>query len=141
MRLPRVRFTLRRMVAVIAGCALYFAVLREAPWFVVVFHLLVFPVIGSLFEIRKGGKGLIGGLIGGAIGSLSVALGLGVLAYTYGDLPHLDLVYSLCVALDVTMFGGILGGFVGILVWYVATILKIVLRREEKVGVLPIRPG
>jgi hypothetical protein len=76
MRLPRVRFTMRRMAAVIAGCALYLAVLREAPLVVIVFHLLGFPVAGSLLELRKGGKGLTGGLIGGTIGSLSVALGL-----------------------------------------------------------------
>jgi hypothetical protein len=45
------------------------------------------------------------------------------------------------VAIDVTIFGGILGGFVGILVWYLTTILTIVLRREEKIAVPPTHLG
>jgi hypothetical protein len=68
------RFTMRRLMIGIALCALSLAVLREVP----IIAVLIGPLIGSLWEVRKGGKGLTGGLIGGAItwGGIGLVLGL-----------------------------------------------------------------
>jgi hypothetical protein len=135
MRLPGMRFTLRRMGAVVAGCAFSLAILREAPWLVVVGPFVLIPVAGSLYEVRKGGEGLTGGLFGGMIASWSAALGFYVLACSQGVLLRLDLVDSLCAALIVTTLGGMLGGLVGIFVLYLNAIVGIWLRSDETIAV------
>jgi hypothetical protein len=77
MRVPRPQFTLRRLMTAIALCAVSLAVVRAAPAIVIVFG----PLVGSLLDWRKGGKGLAGGTIGGMI--TAVAAGLFFFVHDY----------------------------------------------------------
>jgi hypothetical protein len=70
MRVPRVRFTVRRLMTGIAVCAVSLAVLREAP----MIAILIGPLIGSLWEMRRGGTGLTGSSIGGVIPMVGISL-------------------------------------------------------------------
>jgi hypothetical protein len=71
---PRFRFTIRQLIALIAICAVAFALLRTPFAFLVIALALVLP--GFLIERARGGEGILGGAISA---SLIVAF-LGVLA-------------------------------------------------------------
>ncbi len=62
----------------IAGCAGFLFLLREAP----IIPVVGGPIIGSLWQMKKGGNGLQGGAVGGAV----TWVGLG-LFFLLLDLP------------------------------------------------------
>lgn len=110
MRLPRFQFTIRRLLLLIAGCAVALALLRTPFGFVVVAFGVVLP--GFLIERAKGGAGILGGALSASVivfagglvigffagPSTALALGDAVLQFIV-FLQSLSLVAFLCGAL------------------------------------------
>jgi hypothetical protein len=70
MRPGRVRFTLRGLMIGIAACAGSLFLLREAP----IIPLYCGPIVGSLWQVKKGGNGLKGGAVGGVVTWVGLSL-------------------------------------------------------------------
>ena len=137
------RFTMQRLMIVIALCAASLAVLREAPIIAALFGivaLLIGPLIGSLWEIRKGGKGLTGGLIGGAITWGGIGLLLGLIEtfkrHTRHEISHADeIILLLFLFVSYPLAGAVIGLVEGIAVCYLrylATVPKSLRLRAER---------
>ena len=58
---PRFQFTIRQLIALIAICAVAFALLRTPFGFLIIAFAVVLP--GFLLERARGGKGIIGGAL------------------------------------------------------------------------------
>lgn len=141
------RFTVGRLMAGIAVCGVAFAVLRQAPSVAMVTWILVIPFVGSLWDIRRGGKGLRGALAAGAItwGSFGLA---GIVSAAFrrpGTITNRhDLVYTvslLCLQTIVGSVYGLVGGLAVCYLRYLATLPKSLrLRAERSAGANSYRP-
>ena len=106
------------MMTGIAVCAVSLAVLREVALFAI---LIIGPLIGSLREVRKGGKGLIGGLIGGAITWGGFCLYCLIETYCMRRPPLTirdNLILAPVIFALMILGGASLGLVVGFFVWY-----------------------
>jgi hypothetical protein len=63
MQWPRVRFSVRWTMVLIAAISVYFALLRSPIGPLIV--LLTGPMIGTAIQRSAGGRGILGGVIGG----------------------------------------------------------------------------
>ena len=63
MRLSPFRFTLWQLTALIAGCAVVFAVIRSGYWILLPAVGLVLP--GFAYDRARGGAGILGAMLGG----------------------------------------------------------------------------
>jgi hypothetical protein len=73
----RFRFSMRSLMTVIGICAAFLALVVQAPFIAMQVGLIamwVGPLVPSVLEVSKGGKGLIGGMIGGAITWAGIAV-------------------------------------------------------------------
>lgn len=140
----RVRFTLRRLMTSIAVCAGALALLREAP----VIALFLGPLIGSIWEVWRGKKGLIGGLVGGAITWACVGL-----VFLIVDRPGVPvhsitaegIVFLVFAFVMHTIGGAAIGLVEGLAFWYLrylATLPKQLRLRAERIArANSYRPG
>jgi hypothetical protein len=133
MRVPWAPISIRRLMACIALWAASLAIVVQAPFIA----LIIVPLIGSLWEARRGGKGLIGGMIGGTIAW--VCLGLILLIWEYynhgafGSAANIH--WLLIVFVVYTLGGAVIGLAEGIafyFVRYLATLPKLILLRAER---------
>jgi hypothetical protein len=121
-------------MAGIALCAVVLSVLRAMPLAV----LLAGPLIGALWDRRRGGKGFTGGLIGAVI--TWACLGLVILGhnwYTTGAIPLrlVDIADALAVFSLYTFGGAVIGLTAGIAlccVRYLATLPERVRTRAQQ---------
>jgi hypothetical protein len=133
-RVPRIRFTLRRLMAAIAVCAVSLAILREAP-FIAVF---VCPLIGSVLDVRKGRNGIIAATRAGAIANVIVGLFYMLVVFAQYPLTRIgaEQVFWILIILGLVALGGAVIGFTeGIAVWYLrylATLPKRLRLRAER---------
>jgi hypothetical protein len=134
MRLPRGRFTVRRVMVAIAICGVALAVVRQAP----VVLILIGPLIGSLWDMSRGGKGLTGGLIGGAMtwGCLGLAsLAALALQDSASINPPSDLAFLTLSLFLQTAGGAVVGLMLGVAAWflrYLATLPRVLRQRAER---------
>lgn len=73
MRLPRFQFTIRRLVAVVALCALCFALLRSPVGLLLAYFMLFLP--GFLISRAHGGWGILGGGLSESAFSAPLSIG------------------------------------------------------------------
>jgi hypothetical protein len=111
----KIQATIGRLMAVIAVCAVALTVLRYAPQSVI----CAGPLAGSLWGLRRGEKGFIGGVIGGLL--TGSALGVVVTFFHYGRLSHAPVDF-----VEATFFGAILGIGVGAIVWQAVMAVKVI---------------
>ena len=102
--------TIARLMAVIAVCALVFAVLRYAPR--AVFY--IGPLAGSIWGIYRGGRGLVGGLVGGVLTCWALELGAVAVACYHSGPGTLGSMVTIWKVLFVTTLGAALGIVVSI---------------------------
>lgn len=65
MRLSRFQFTIRRLILLVAICAVAFALLRTPFGFLVIAIVMVLP--GFLIHRSRGGDGILGGALSTAL--------------------------------------------------------------------------
>jgi hypothetical protein len=109
------QITIARLMATVAVCAGVLTILRYAPEAVV----CAGPLIGSLWGIRKGEKGFIGGVMGGLVTGSGIGLAVTWYHYRLGSRGPIDFV-------DCTFFGAILGICVGAVVWLAVVAARVI---------------
>ncbi len=134
MPIPRVRFSIRSLMTIIALCAAFLALGVRAPFIAII----IGPLIASVLDVRKGGNGLIGGTIGGVI--TWVGLGLFFFAWHWYTHPAIRVTAEgagwLLIGLVLyAVAGGLIGFAEGIafyFVRYLVTLPKLVRQRAER---------
>ena len=82
MKLPRLRFTIRQLIGLIAICAVVFALLQTPFGFVVVAFGFVVP--GFLIERARGGEGVVGGACSASLIASGLVMAGSALAFAVG---------------------------------------------------------
>jgi uncharacterized PurR-regulated membrane protein YhhQ (DUF165 family) len=116
-QLPRLRFTIRQLIGLIAICAVVFALLRTPFGFVIVPFGFVVP--GFLIERARGGDGVMGGAISASLICGGLTLAGTSLAFALGPFHERTLwnafglvfVGSIAVSLMAFVLGGVLSTF------------------------------
>jgi hypothetical protein len=68
----------------IAACAVWLSVLRQVP----MIAFIIGPIIGSVWGVKKGRKGIIGGVIGGMTTYLGIGVFFLITTYYRGPAIH-----------------------------------------------------
>jgi hypothetical protein len=134
MRASYARFSIRLLMVIIAMCAALLALVVQAPFVAI----LIGPIVASAIELRKGGKGLVGGMIGGVI----TWVGLGLFFLTWKGLTHLAFnvtaegaIWLMFVFAVYAVLGAVIGLAEGIAFYYaryLMTLPKLIRLRAER---------
>jgi hypothetical protein len=115
------------MIAGVAISGVFLAIVREAPLIL----FLIGPLIGSLWDMKKGGKGLTGGSIGGAIswGGFGLTSLITVAFQHPVDIRDFDFGLWTIVLLFITACGSIVGMALGVAVWCLSYLVTLVIKK------------
>ena len=123
------RFKLRSMMAGIAVGAILLALVRISPILVV----LLTPLIGSIWEMRKGGEGILGGAIAGTIMGLGGSLFVLYLIYFQSPqrLEQGGVIISSMILAELFALGGAVIGLIEGMAFRSLTRLAPLFRRSQ----------
>jgi hypothetical protein len=117
MRLSSFRFTIWQLTALIAGCAVVFAVIRTPYWGLLPATAVVLP--GFAYDRAKGGSGILGAMLGGAFTYLCFFLSLDAYNYLNGESSSFDRQSPGTMITSIGLLGLSWGVVVGLFAWLV----------------------
>jgi hypothetical protein len=127
MNSPRFRFTIRQLVALIAICAIVFALLRTPVGFLVLAVVSVFP--GFLIQRARGGEGILGGALSAALTACFLVCAAGLLFFASIEGPRAPRLGELVVAVLFSLFPASLLAF--LLGWILSCMIFAMMKRTQ----------
>lgn len=131
MQLPRFRFTIRQLIALIAICAVVFALLRTPFGFLVIAFGSVLP--GFLIERARGGAGILGGALSACFIVCAGGLAIAVLSGSPPVSNLGDAILKLCSFLYfVSFYGFICGAILSTVLCGIFALMRSVLKNHSQ---------
>ncbi len=139
MRLSPFRCTIWQLTALIAGCAVVFAVIRTPYWSLLPATAVVLP--GFAYDRAKGGSGILGAMLGGALTYSCFFLTLDAYNYLNGEDSLFDRQSPGTMITSIGLLGLSWGVVVGLFAWLVLFVLGRLFRsrpgKGETTGPIP----
>ena len=127
MRLPRYQFTIRRLILLIAGCAVVLALLRTPFGFLVVAFGFVLP--GFLIERARGGSGVLGGGLSASLIAGGLVIAGFYFCFTFGPNLGNALLEFVGFLYIVSLFAFICGTILSSMLYAIFTLPRAILKR------------
>jgi hypothetical protein len=127
MQTPRFGFTIRQLLALIAICAVVFALLRTPVGFLVIAVASVLP--GFLIQRARGGEGILGGALSAALTACLLVCAAALLFFVSIEGPRAPRLGELVVAVLFSLFPASLLAF--LLGWIFSCMIYAMMKRTQ----------